>query len=166
MGIFEIFDEPDSIIDPTSSYDDIQDKIEFDNEEDKKDSHHEVEAIMPNECIAPEPDFNELVTDIMNDFGDNSDKEDGKSIITDDFDLDMEDLNDLIFDSDSDKYYCVDPSASLKDMEDLILDDNDDDPKEIEDISFCGMEPIPKFDILEDCIMQDGESIKENETGV
>ena len=37
MGIFDIFDEPDSIIDPTSSYDDMQDKIESDKEEDKKD---------------------------------------------------------------------------------------------------------------------------------
>lgn len=163
MDIFEIFGEPDSIIDPTSSYDDIQDKIEFDKEEDKKDSHHEVEAIMPNECIAPEPDFNELVTDIMNDFGDNSDKEDGKSIITDDFDLDMEDLNDLIFGPDSYMCWNVAPSASLKDMEDLILDENDDDLKGIEDISFCEMEPMPKFDNLQDYIMQDRESATENE---
>lgn len=37
MGIFDIFDEP-SIINLTSSYDDMQDKIELDKEEDKKDA--------------------------------------------------------------------------------------------------------------------------------
>lgn len=74
----------------------------------------------------------------------------------------MEDLNDLIFDPNTGEF-SVDPSASLKDMEDLILDDNDDDLKGIEDISFCEMEPMPKFDNLQNYIMQDRESATENE---
>ena len=51
-------------------------------------------------------------------------------------------------------------------MEDFISDDKDDDSKKIKDISFDHMEPIPKFENLEDCIMRDEESIKENETDV
>ena len=39
MSIFDIFDEPDSIIDPTSSYDDMKDEIESDKEEEKKEAH-------------------------------------------------------------------------------------------------------------------------------
>ena len=76
----------------------------------------------------------------------------------------MEDLSDLIFDP-STGDFSVDPSMSFEEMEGVISDDNDDS-KEIEDISFGHMEPIPKFDDLEDCLMQDGESIKENETEV
>lgn len=78
--------------------------------------------------------------------------------------MDIEDLNDLLFDLNIGES-CVDPSISFEEMEDIISDDNDDS-KEIEDISFGYMEPIPKFDDLEDCLMQDGESIKENETEV
>ena len=77
--------------------------------------------------------------------------------------MDMDNLNDLILGVGD---FCVDPSVSFKEMEDVISDDNDDDSKEIEDISFGHMEPIPKFDDLKDCLMQDGESIKENETEV
>ncbi len=80
------------------------------------------------------------------------------------FDKDMEDLNELIFDLNIGES-CVDPSISFEEMEDVISDNNDDS-KEIEDISFGHMEPIPKFDDLEDCLMLDGESIKENETEV
>lgn len=76
----------------------------------------------------------------------------------------MEDLSDLIFDP-STGDFSVDPSMSFEEMEGVISDDNDDS-KEIEDISFGHMEPIPKFDDLEDCLMLDGESIKENETEV
>lgn len=81
------------------------------------------------------------------------------------FDKDMKDLNELIFDLNIGES-CVDPSISFEQMEDVISDDNDDDWKEIEDISFGHMEPIPKFDDLENCLIQDGESIKENETDV
>ena len=71
----------------------------------------------------------------------------------------MEDLNDLLFDIDIGES-CVDPSMSFEEMENMILNDNVDESKEIEDISFGHMKPIPK------CLMQDGESIKENETEV
>ena len=77
----------------------------------------------------------------------------------------MEDLNDLLFDIDIGES-CVDPSMSFEEMENMILNDNVDESKEIEDISFGHMKPIPKFDDLEDSLMQDGESIKENETEV
>lgn len=80
--------------------------------------------------------------------------------------MDMEDLNDLIFDLDIDEF-SVAPSMSFEEMENMILNDNVDESKEIEeDISFGHMEPISKFDDLEDCLMQDGESIKENEKDV
>jgi hypothetical protein len=77
----------------------------------------------------------------------------------------MEDLNDLIFDPNTGEF-SVDPSMSFEEMEDLILNDDDDDSKEIEGVSFGHMEPMPKFDDLEICITQDGESAKENETDV
>lgn len=77
--------------------------------------------------------------------------------------MDMEDLNDLILGV---VESIVDPSASLKEMEDLIANDNDCNSKKNEDISFGHMEPMPKFDDLEICITQDGESAKENETDV
>lgn len=80
------------------------------------------------------------------------------------FDKDMEDLNELIFDLNIGES-CVDPSISFEQMEDVISDDNDDS-KEIEDISFGHIEPIPKFDYLKNCLMQDGESIKKNEKDV
>ena len=77
----------------------------------------------------------------------------------------MEDLNDLIFDPNTGEF-SVDPSMSFEEMEDMILNDDDDDSKEIEGVSFGHMEPIPKFENLEDCIMQDGESIKGNQKNV
>lgn len=66
MDIFDIFDEPDSIIDPTSSYADMQDKIESNKEDFINDFANEVESVVP------EQDFNDLVTDILNDFDDSS----------------------------------------------------------------------------------------------
>ena len=82
----------------------------------------------------------------------------------------MEDLNDLIFDSDTGLYtddcFDVDPSMSLKEMEGFISNDKDDDSKEIEDISFGHIEPMSKFNDLEVFISKDEESAKENETNV
>ena len=80
----------------------------------------------------------------------------------------MEDLNDLIFDSDTGLYtdFNVDPSTSLKEMEVLISNDKDDDSKEIEDISFGHIEPMSKFNDWEVFISKDKESAKENETNV
>lgn len=82
----------------------------------------------------------------------------------------MEDLNDLIFDSDTGLYtddcFDVDPSMSLKEMEVFISNDKDDDSKEIEDISFGYIEPMSKFNDLEVFISKDEESAKENETNV
>ena len=84
--------------------------------------------------------------------------------------MDMEDLNDLIFDSDTGLYtddcFDVDPSMSLKEMEVFISNDKDDDSKEIEDISFGYIEPMSKFNDLEVFISTDEESDKENETNV
>ena len=82
----------------------------------------------------------------------------------------MEDLNDLIFDSDTGLYtddcFDVDPSTSFKEMEVFISNDKDDDSKEIEDISFGYIEPMSKFNDLEVFISKDEESAKENETNV
>lgn len=82
----------------------------------------------------------------------------------------MEDLNDLIFDSDTGLYtddcFDVDPSMSLKEMEVFISNDKDDDSKEIEDISFGHIEPMSKFNDWEVFISKDEESAKENETNV
>lgn len=78
MGIFDLFGIIGSIIDPASSYDDMQDKIESDNEDVIGDRFH------VSDGVEPEHDFNDLVTDIMNDFVNNPDTEDGKGIITDD----------------------------------------------------------------------------------
>lgn len=84
--------------------------------------------------------------------------------------MDMEDLNDLIFDSDTGLYtddcFDVDPSMSLKEMEVFISNDKYDDSKEIEDISFGHIEPMSKFNDLEVFISKDEESAKENETNV
>lgn len=86
--------------------------------------------------------------------------------------MDMEDLNDLIFDSDTGLYtddcFDVDPSTSLKEMEVVFSNDKDDDSKEIEDISYRhrSIEPMPKFNDLEVFISKDEESANENETNV
>lgn len=84
--------------------------------------------------------------------------------------MDMEDLNDLIFDSDTGLYtddcFDVDPSTSFKEMEVFISNDKDDDSKEIEDIPFGHIEPMSKFNDWEVFISQDKESAKENETNV
>ena len=84
--------------------------------------------------------------------------------------MDMEDLNDLIFDSDTGLYtddcFDVDPSMSLKEMEVFISNDKDDDSKEIEDISFGHIERMSKFNELEVFISKDEQSAKENETNV
>ena len=82
----------------------------------------------------------------------------------------MEDLNDLIFDSDTGLYtddcFDVDPSMSLREMEVFISNDKDDASKEIEDISFGHIEPMSKFNDWEVFISKDEESAKENETNV
>ena len=61
----------------------------------------------------------------------------------------MEDLNDLIFDSDTGLYtddcFDVEPSMSLKEMEIFISNDKDDDSKEIEDISFGHINQCPNL---------------------
>lgn len=157
MGISDFFGIIGAIIDPTSSYEEMQEKIESNKEDVIKDCHHEVES------VEPEQDVNDFVTDVMNDFDDISDSGNGKSFATDNFYFEMEDLNDLTSVPDSCLYWNVDPSESFKVMEAIILHDNDDDPKEIEDISFDDMEQMPKLDIMEDCILQDGESTTENE---
>ena len=59
--------------------------------------------------------------------------------------MDMDKLNDLILGVGD---FCIEPTMSFEEMEDIISDDNDDS-KEIEDISCGHMEPIPKFDDLE-----------------
>lgn len=75
MSIFDIFEEPDYLIEPTSDYDEMLDKIESNKED----------AINGCESVVPKDDFNGLLTDIMNDFDDDSDSEDSNGIITDDF---------------------------------------------------------------------------------
>lgn len=78
MGIFDFFGIIGAIIEPTSSYNEMKDNIESNKEEIIKDFYPDVES------VEPEQDFNGLMTDIMNDFDDDSDTEDGNAIITDD----------------------------------------------------------------------------------
>lgn len=75
MGIFDLFGGILEIIDPTSSYEEMQKKIESNLEETINDDN-----------IEPEYDFNDLVMDIMNDYDKNPDTEDGDVLITDDND--------------------------------------------------------------------------------
>ena len=75
MGIFDLFGGILKIIDPTSSYEEMQKKIESNLEETINDDN-----------IEPEYDFNDLVMDIMNDYDKNPDTEDGDVLITDDND--------------------------------------------------------------------------------
>lgn len=75
MGIFDLFGGILKIIDPTSSYEEMQKKIESNLEEAINDDN-----------IEPEYDFNDLVMDIMNDYDKNPDTEDGDVLITDDND--------------------------------------------------------------------------------
>ncbi len=78
MGIFDFLGGflIGAIIDPTSSYEEMQDKIEPNKEE----------TINDSESVVPEDDFNSLVTDIMNDFDDSHDRKDSDVIIADDND--------------------------------------------------------------------------------
>lgn len=78
MGIFDYFGIIGAIIEPTSSYNEMKDNIESNKEGTIKDFYPEAES------VEPEQDFNGLMTDIMNDFDDDSDTEDGNAIITDD----------------------------------------------------------------------------------
>lgn len=78
MGIFDFFGIIGAIIEPTSSYNEMKDNIESNKEGTIKDFYPEAES------VEPEQDFNGLMTDIMNDFDDDSDTEDGNAIITDD----------------------------------------------------------------------------------
>lgn len=80
MGTFVLFGIIEAIIDPTSSYKEMQDKIESNKEESIKDCHPEVES------VESEQDFNGLVMDIMNDFDNDSNTEGDTSLVTDDSD--------------------------------------------------------------------------------
>lgn len=82
MGIFDLFGGIliGAIIDPTSSYEEMQKKIESNEEETINDDNYDVGS------IEPEDDFNDLVMDIMNDYDKNPDTEDGDVLITDDND--------------------------------------------------------------------------------
>lgn len=82
MGIFDLFGGIliGAIIDPTSSYEEMQKKIESNEEETINDDNYDVGF------IEPEDDFNDLVMDIMNDYDKNPDTEDGDVLITDDND--------------------------------------------------------------------------------
>ena len=80
MGIFDLFGGILEIIDPTSSYEEMQKKIESNLEETINDDNYDVVS------IEPEDDFNDLVMDIMNDYDKNPDTEDGDVLITDDND--------------------------------------------------------------------------------
>lgn len=61
-------------------------------------------------------------------------------------------MKDFTFDPERGEF-CVAPSASFEEMECSI---SDDDSKEVEMV--YSIEPISKFDNLEDSIMQDEES--------
>lgn len=80
MGIFDLFVGILKIIDPTSSSEEMQKKIESNLEETINDDNYDVGS------IEPEDDFNNLVMDIMNDYDKNPDTEDGDVLITDDND--------------------------------------------------------------------------------
>ncbi len=78
MSIFDFFGVVKAIINPTSSYKKMLDKMESDNEDIIGDRSH------ISDGVEPEQDFNGLVTDIMNDFDGDSDTEDCNAIIIDD----------------------------------------------------------------------------------
>ena len=80
MSIFDSFGGflIGAIIDPASSYEEMKDKIETNNEE----------TINDCESIDPEDNFNSLVMDIKNDFDDDSDADDTEGINSVDADLD------------------------------------------------------------------------------
>ena len=80
MGIFDLFRGILQIIDPTSSYEEMQKKIGSNLEETINDDDYDVGS------IEPEDDFNDLVMDIMNDYDKKPDTEDGDVLITDDND--------------------------------------------------------------------------------
>ena len=75
MSIFDFFGEflIGAII-PTSSYEEMKDKIETNNEE----------TINDCESVEPEDDFNSLLMDIKDDFDDDSEADDTEGIISDD----------------------------------------------------------------------------------
>lgn len=93
MGIFDLFGGIliGAVIDPTSSYEEMQNKIESNEEEAIDDDNFDVESTElgqdsndlltnlindVNESVEPEDDFNSLVMDIKKDFEDDSEADD------------------------------------------------------------------------------------------
>ncbi len=93
MGIFDYFGGflIGAVIDPTSSYEEMQNKIESNEEEAIDDDNFDVESTElgqdsndlltnlindVNESVEPEDDFNSLVMDIKKDFEDDSEADD------------------------------------------------------------------------------------------
>ena len=74
MGIFDIFDIIEAIIEPTSDYEEMLDKIKSNKEG----------TINDCESVEPEDDFNSLLMDIKDDFDDDSEADDTEGIISDD----------------------------------------------------------------------------------
>lgn len=99
MGTFDLFGIIESIIDPTSSYKEMQDKIESNKEETINDCEtvgpgQDSNAILTDfvndvsESVEPEDDYKSLVMDIKNDFDDDSDADDTEGINSVDADVD------------------------------------------------------------------------------
>lgn len=105
MGIFDFFGGIliGAIIDPTSSYEEMQNKIESNKEKTISDKDYDVEPVDPkhgfddlltdhindfpdSESVEPEGDFDDLLMDIMNDYDNNPDTEGGDVFVTDDND--------------------------------------------------------------------------------
>ena len=82
MSIFDLFGGIliGAVIEPTSNYEEMLDKIESNKEETINDENHDMDS------VEQEDDFNYLVMDITNDYDKNPDTEDGDVIITDDND--------------------------------------------------------------------------------
>lgn len=91
MGTFDLFGIIEAIIDPTSCYKEMQDKIESNKEEtinacESVDPGQDPNVILTNvvndvkESVEPEDDFNSLVMDVKNDFDDDSDADDTEGI--------------------------------------------------------------------------------------
>ena len=78
MGIFDFWGVIKAIINPTSSYKNMLDKIESDNEGAIGDRFH------GENSVKPEHHFNHLVKDIMNYFVEDLSVEDGDETITED----------------------------------------------------------------------------------
>lgn len=101
MGIFDLFGGIliGAIINPTSNYEEMQDKIKSNKEEtindcESVDLGQDSNDIMTNHVndvdgsVDPEDNFNSLVMDIKNDFGDDSEADDTEGLNSVDFDVD------------------------------------------------------------------------------